>query len=583
MALTTSTALTLRNVREKADELIKQIDFKPIDEMQLAEHVGFTDREKQLLKLFWNQAFNESLIYLSDELIRTHLTTEKSGTAIANFIRNKLKKDFEEGVDFFQLDKNDPLVQAHYAKLAIENSASELNSELPESLQNVTNSINIQNTTSKRYFAITAECFKHLLMNSGTKSGKETRNVYIKIEIAAKLMMHYNNLMHQHVQETEKKQIENEAASSKAEVKKAKLVAKKAKADAKKAKEEAEKSEIDAKKAKAEVEEIKQAQLKAKQEAQEANAKAERTALENARLAREAIIKDLANQYQNKRKPLKPEGWIYIVASKTSFKTNMFKIGRTSNLDHRLSTYRTGHQGDDRMEYLYFAEVPNAEIFETLIFHMLQQWRVESATPGAANGSSNSSNNNNHKSDAEVINMPFKSLKFIVDRIVNGNWREAMDYVNRCIETDILITEALEHAKAIADPNLPTHMPIITASRLARDAEEERLRNLPSFTSNADFANPANKIIARQLAERYVNFAYRPTPQCSNAPLANRTDSKHIMPLVAFREFIKSKKLANLPESTSLFNSYITNVLQDHPQIEVKKNRSSNWKPKFTT
>jgi len=114
--------------------------------MQLAEHVGFSDREKQLLKLFWDHAFNESMIYLSDELIRTHLTTARCSTAVADFIRNKLKKEYEEGVDFVQLDKNDPLVQAYYAKLAIENSSLELNSELARSLENTPNSINIQNS-----------------------------------------------------------------------------------------------------------------------------------------------------------------------------------------------------------------------------------------------------------------------------------------------------------------------------------------------------------------------------------------------------------------------------------------------------
>jgi len=334
-------ALTLR---KQSEDLLKRTDFKPLDELQMAEIIGFTDREKQLLKLFWDQAFNEGLIYLSDELIRTHLTSAKGKSAVANFIERKLKiADFHENQDYFELNKNSPLIQEYHAKLAIENSALESKSEDVESFANLQNSIDSPNTTSKQYFAVTSDCFKKLLMSSGRRIGVETRDVYVKIEKMAKLMLIYNNMLQMHIlqlRENEKKQAQIEAANSKAEA-----------ADAK-----------------AETETIKQAQLKAEQDARDANIRAEEAEREIARIEREKLVLKLSNQYRDKREQLKPEGWIYIVANMQTFKSSMFKIGRTNDLNKRLASYHTGHQNNDRFEYLYFAEVPNAEIFEALVF-----------------------------------------------------------------------------------------------------------------------------------------------------------------------------------------------------------------------
>jgi len=524
-------ALTLRN---QVDALMQRANFEPLSEMQLADMLGFTEREKQLLALFWDLAFNDNLIYLSDYLILNHFTTERGKNAVTHFIVRKLKIDeFKEGTDYFGLDKNDPLIQAYHVKLAIENSTLESKSEDSDESPILVNHLDSSKAVRKQYFAVTAICFKKLLMNSDRKLGAETRDYYIKIESMAKLMLTYNNSLQERklIKQVEenKKLVEEAKATKLARIKARKLAVEKA------------------------------AKAKSQKEADDR---------EIARLKLETLVKDLNHQYRDKRDQLQPNGWIYIVASKNTFKTNMFKVGKTNDLDARLAQYHTGHHGDDRMEYLYFAEVPSADLYEPIVFHMLQQWRVKSKSPGAKN-----------KSDAEVVNMPFKSLKHIVNLTISGNWREAMDYVNCCISTDILIIEAIAYKSAVENNDFSTHIVIFTPSRITHDLEELCLQNLPSFASATDRDLPANKTKLRELAEAYVNSHRKSAQvQCSNAPFASSTTKKYAVPVVKFREYINLKKLAVLPASKDDFKAYMVDVIKDHPQIKICTKTPVNWK-----
>lgn len=190
------------SLRTQANEILSKNGYKHISEHEMATYIGFTANEKYMLKLFWESTFNESMIYLSDELILNHLTDETERMAITNFIKRILIPNFKEGGNYKVIDKNHDLVKKYNA-----NSGS----------SNLMNQKNQSKITTKRYFAVTGETFKELLMLSRTKKGIETRRYYLKIEQLAKLMIVYVNMLEKHLAQ---KQLEEEKNRTKKLLKK---------------------------------------------------------------------------------------------------------------------------------------------------------------------------------------------------------------------------------------------------------------------------------------------------------------------------------------------------------------------------
>jgi hypothetical protein len=168
-------------------------DFIPIDEIKLAEIANFTPKEISMLKLFWNPCFNSTWIYLSDEIILNFLTNEVNKDAINNFIRQVLITNYENEIDYLQVDKNHDLVKSCSLNLTSKNGTC---------LQ-----VNIEKTkrvaSNKKYYIVSGECFKNLLMQSRCEAGKETRKYYLKVEQLSRLMYSY-------ISELKDKKIENE-------------------------------------------------------------------------------------------------------------------------------------------------------------------------------------------------------------------------------------------------------------------------------------------------------------------------------------------------------------------------------------
>ena len=82
------------------EKALQLTDKEPLNETQLAKIAGFNDNEIQMLEMFWNPVFNQSWIYLSDELILGYLTNDTKETAIANFYRRILLPTYTEGIDY---------------------------------------------------------------------------------------------------------------------------------------------------------------------------------------------------------------------------------------------------------------------------------------------------------------------------------------------------------------------------------------------------------------------------------------------------------------------------------------------------
>jgi hypothetical protein len=80
---------------------LAKYEYKEPSIEQLAEHMGFNTDERQMIKLFWEPAFNQGCIYLSDEIILGQMTNETGKDAIRHFyIRVLLSDDYIEEVDY---------------------------------------------------------------------------------------------------------------------------------------------------------------------------------------------------------------------------------------------------------------------------------------------------------------------------------------------------------------------------------------------------------------------------------------------------------------------------------------------------
>lgn len=178
-------------------------DFIPIDEIKLAEIANFTPKEISMLKLFWNPCFNSTWIYLSDEIILNFLTNESGKNAINNFITRVLMPNYENELDYLQVDKTHDLIKNCSPNL--ENGKS--HSSILRSKNEACLQTNIENkkrvAANKNYYIVSGECFKNLLLQSRCEAGKETRKYYLKVEQLSRLMYSY-------ISELKDKKIENE-------------------------------------------------------------------------------------------------------------------------------------------------------------------------------------------------------------------------------------------------------------------------------------------------------------------------------------------------------------------------------------
>jgi hypothetical protein len=138
-------------LKNQVEEILKKSNYARLTEHELAKYVGFTDEEIKMLMLYWNAAFNESLIYLSDELILNHLTDEVKKDAIVHFIKRILIPNFKTPDDYQKLNRSNELI----AKFDSPNLANQKD----KSKQG-----------AKQYYGVTGECWKKLLIMSKLKN-----------------------------------------------------------------------------------------------------------------------------------------------------------------------------------------------------------------------------------------------------------------------------------------------------------------------------------------------------------------------------------------------------------------------------
>ena len=110
------------------------------------------------------------------------------------------------------------------------------------------------------------------------------------------------------------------------------------------------------------------------------------------------------------------KGWIYIAASRNEFRKMISRVGKTVDLDKRWLEFNVGvpKGSEDQVEYLAFYKVPHIDSFLNIVMLFLKNWRVEIPNE-SKNGGKNKRRNKAVKYDPELVHMPFKSLKKIVD------------------------------------------------------------------------------------------------------------------------------------------------------------------------
>ena len=83
-----------------------------VTEIDLARLSGFNNDEINMLTLYWQPCFNNSWIYLSDDLILENLTNDNGKDAIADFYRRiLLKKPYQEEINYKQVSADNELVK----------------------------------------------------------------------------------------------------------------------------------------------------------------------------------------------------------------------------------------------------------------------------------------------------------------------------------------------------------------------------------------------------------------------------------------------------------------------------------------
>lgn len=167
--------------------LIKQLDITPeidIDEIlnlkliesdefcqKLAKYIGskylgFTNLDNSFIDRFWNYAFNNELILITDDIIKNGFGYRTNSMfVIRDFCNRVLKKKFKLGIEYVELDKTNELV------LQIEN-----------------NKVEKRGGSMKKYYALTSETFKTCCMMANTEIGRSTRDYFLKMEKLAQLI-----------------------------------------------------------------------------------------------------------------------------------------------------------------------------------------------------------------------------------------------------------------------------------------------------------------------------------------------------------------------------------------------------------
>ena len=173
---------------EKITAALTKFNYTEPSNEELAMHIGFTENELEMMKIFWDPCFNKSWFYLYPDFI-----TKKLGyDTPKHFYSDVLRKKYVEHKDYQKVNKSHNLIQEFYSR-NFDHRKQPGNKAL--------------------YYLITGKCLKLILMRANTKLAMETHEYYIKVEELAICMKDYIQSMHKYLYEKQleesKKQLED--------------------------------------------------------------------------------------------------------------------------------------------------------------------------------------------------------------------------------------------------------------------------------------------------------------------------------------------------------------------------------------
>lgn len=166
-----------------------------LSEIEFAKLCGFTENELNMVKIFWNPTFNGSWIYLSDEIILGQLTNEVGKNSIYHFYERIMIPNYEEFTDYKKVDTNHELIKEYI----------ECHSPKKGKLDG----------TRKKFYIVSGETYKCMLLTSASIQGKITRKYYMKVEMLANKMKDYIFNFHKIQSETYKQNLKTQSMSLK--------------------------------------------------------------------------------------------------------------------------------------------------------------------------------------------------------------------------------------------------------------------------------------------------------------------------------------------------------------------------------
>ncbi len=182
----------------------EKIYTENINPIVLAKYIGknycsFNENELKMLEIYWEPAFNKNWLYAHDDMVE-NIFGHKNGKDMMYNFSNKLKKEFDENIDFQVVSSNHEIVQFYC------------------SLSDTTNKS--RGGHNKNHYIITGETFKQILMGSNLEKGKQMKKYYIKVENLARMTINAISkcckyLSDKQLQEKEKLLLESKEAYEK--------------------------------------------------------------------------------------------------------------------------------------------------------------------------------------------------------------------------------------------------------------------------------------------------------------------------------------------------------------------------------
>lgn len=151
-----------------------------INNLYIAKSLGYTDEELKYVQLFWDPTFNGSWFYLTKLMVVEWFGFANNISTMAHFYERNLIKNYKKDIDYKEVDKNHEIVKKYYLpdmENGMSNESIDKKAELPGN--------------RAKFYIITGNCLKRLIMTSHSEKGNQIRDYYIKTESLIPLMFEY--------------------------------------------------------------------------------------------------------------------------------------------------------------------------------------------------------------------------------------------------------------------------------------------------------------------------------------------------------------------------------------------------------